>query len=121
MRYADVLLMRAECKLENGNIPACISFINTVRERIGAFKYTKSYSKTEAFELLKRERQLEFMGEQSRYNDLKRWSLLETTMNPELQTIFGIQPVTAKHYLFPIPQIEIDTNLGLGEVKDGWN
>jgi len=113
MRYADVLLMRAECKLESGDIPGCISFINQVRDRIGAFQYLGSYSKTEAFDLLKRERQLEFMGEQMRFNDLKRWGILETTMNPELQVIFGIQPVTAESYLFPIPQIEIDSNPGL--------
>jgi len=114
MRYADVVLMRAECKLETGDIPGCISFINQVRDRIGAFQYLGSYSKTEAFDLLKRERQIEFMGEYVRFNDLKRWGILETTMNPELQIIFGIQPVTAESYLFPIPQIEIDSNPGLG-------
>lgn len=121
MRYADVLLMRAECKLETGDIAVCMSFINQVRERIGAFKYLGSYSKDQAFELLKRERQLEFMGEEVRYNDLKRWGILEKTMNPELQILFGIQPITPKFYLFPIPQIEIDSNLGLGSVADGWN
>ena len=121
MRYADVLLMRAECKLETGDIPGCISFINQVRKRIGAFEYLGSYSKEQAFELLKRERQLEFLGEQVRFNDLKRWGILEQTLNPELQIIFGIQPVTAKHYLFPIPQIEIDSNPGLGSVENNWN
>ena len=121
MRYADVLLMRAECKLQNGDIPGCIILINQVRERIGAFKYLGSYTKDKAFELLMRERQLEFMGEQVRFNDLKRWGLLETTMNPELQVLFGTQPVTAKHYLFPIPQMEIDSNLKLGSVENGWN
>jgi hypothetical protein len=95
--------------------------INQVRERIGAFKYLGSYSKAQAFELLKRERQIEFMGEQVRFNDLKRWGILEETMNPELQAMFGIQPVTAKHYLWPIPQIEIDSNPGLGLVEDNWN
>lgn len=118
MRYADVLLMRAECKLETGDTPGCLSFINKVRERIGAFKYLGSYSKDQAFELLKRERQLEFMGEQVRYNDLKRWGILEKTMNPELQTLVGIQPVNASHYLWPIPQIEIDSNLGLGSTEN---
>jgi hypothetical protein len=121
MRYADVILMRAECKLETGDIPGCLSFINQVRERIGAFKYLGTYSKEQAFELLKRERLLEFMGEQVRYNDLRRWGILEATMNPELQAVFGIQTVTAKHYLWPIPQLEIDTNLGLGSVDNNWN
>lgn len=121
MRYADVILMRAECKLESGDIGGCMALINQVRERIGAFKYLGSYSKAQAFELLKRERQIEFMGEQVRFNDLKRWGILEETINPELQAVFGIQTVTAKHYLWPIPQIEIDTNLGLGTVDNNWN
>lgn len=121
MRYADVVLMRAECKLEAGDIPGCMALINQIRERIGAFKYLNSYTKDQAFELLKHERQLEFMGEQMRFNDLKRWGILEETMNPELQVLFGTQPVTAKHYLFPIPQLEIDTNLGLGPVENNWN
>ena len=121
MRYADVVLMRAECKLETGDIPGCMAFINQIRERIGAFKYLNNYTKDQAFELLKKERQLEFMGEQMRYNDLVRWGILEETMNPEMQVLFGTQPVTAKHYLLPIPQLEIDTNLGLGPVENNWN
>jgi hypothetical protein len=121
MRYADVVLMRAECKLETGDIPGCMAFINRVRERIGAFKYLGSYSKDQAFELLKRERQLELMGEQVRFNDLKRWGILAETLNPELQLIFGTQPVAVKHYLFPIPKIEIDSNPGLGTVENDWN
>jgi hypothetical protein len=119
MRYADVLLMRAECKLlGDHDVPGCISFINQVRDRIGAFQYLGSYSETQAFDLLKRERQLEFMGEQVRFNDLKRWGILEMTMNPELQILFGKQPVTAKHYLFPIPQLEVDSNPGLGSAEN---
>ena len=121
MRYADVLLMRAECKLEADDIPACLSYINQVRKRIGAFEYKGNYNKTAAFDLLKRERQLEFMGEQVRFNDLKRWGILEKTINPELQTLFGIQSVEAKHYLFPIPQLEIDSNLKFGKVDNNWN
>lgn len=121
MRYADVILMRAECKLETGDIPGCMTLINQVRERIGAFKYLGNYSKTQAFDLLKRERQLEFMGEQVRFNDLKRWGILEQTINPELQAQYGLQTVTAKHYLFPIPQIEVDSNLKLGTIDNNWN
>ena len=121
MRYADVLLMQAECKLETGDIPGAMTLINAVRTRIGAFTYANSYTKDQAFELLKRERQLEFMGEQIRYSDLKRWGILEETMNPELQILFGIQPVQGKHDLFPIPQLEIDTNLGLGAIDNNWN
>jgi len=121
LRYADVLLMRAEIKLESNDITGAIGYINQVRNRIGAFPYIKTYTKAEAFELLKRERFLELYGEQSRYNDLKRWGILEQTINPELQVVMGSQPILPKHYIFPIPQIEIDSNLGLGTVANDWN
>ncbi|MEO5997408.1 MAG: RagB/SusD family nutrient uptake outer membrane protein [Chitinophagaceae bacterium] len=121
LRYADVLLMRAECKLNTNDIPGAIGFINQVRTRIGAFTYLKSYSQTQVLELLKRERQLEFMEEQSRYNDLKRWGILKETMNIETQANFGAPRVLDKHILFPIPLGEIDSNVGLGEVADQWN
>ncbi len=121
LRYADILLMRAECSIMQGSPGVGIDFINKVRSRIGAFEYTGSYTQDQAFELLKRERQIEFMGEQIRYNDLKRWGILKETMNIEMEAMFGSPNVLDKHYLFPIPQREIDTNSGLGTVSDSWN
>lgn len=121
MRYADVLLMRAECQIKQSNVSAGLGYINQVRTRIGAFPYVASYTADQAFDLLKRERQLELMGEQSRFNDLKRWGILVETMNIEMQAMFGTQNVEQKHYLFPIPQLEIDTNKGLGTVSNDWN
>lgn len=121
LRYADVLLMRGECAIMQGNVSEGIHFINQVRTRIGAFEYESSYSQQEAFELLKRERQLELMGEQTRYNDLKRWGILKETMNIETEAMFGTRNVLDKHYLFPIPQLEIDTNRDFGPVSDSWN
>ena len=121
MRYADVLLMRAECQIKLNNVSDGLGYINQVRSRIGAFIYNASYTADQAFELLKRERQLEFMGERSRFNDLKRWGILVQTMNIEMQAMFGTSNVEEKHNLFPIPQIEIDTNKGLGAIADGWN
>ena len=114
MRYADVLLMRAECAFMQGNPAGCIDFINIVRRRFGMFEYTAvNYSNSEVFDILKHERLMELMGEGSRYNDLKRWGLLEETLNPEFLIIYGSQPVNASHYLFPIPQGELDTNFGI--------
>ncbi len=121
MRYADVLLMRAECQIKLDNVGEGISYINQIRNRIGAFEYLGSYTADQAFELLKRERQIEFMGEQIRYNDLKRWGILKDVMNIETQATFGSPNVQDKHYFFPIPQIEIDTNKDLGPISDNWN
>ena len=121
MRYADVLLMRAESLILQGQVSEGIDFINQVRTRIGAFPYNDAYTQEQAFELLKRERQLELMGEMHRYNDIKRWGILKETMNIELQAMFGTPNVQDKHYLFPIPQKELDTNKEFGTVEDSWN
>lgn len=111
MRYADVLLMRAECNIMLNDVPKAISFINLVRSRFGIFNYTASkYNATTALELLKKERFLEFTGEGSRFDDVRRWGILEETLNPELKLLYGLEPVMAKHYYFPIPQGEIDSN-----------
>jgi len=122
MRYADIVLMRAECAIKGANpdVTKAIGFINQVRSRIGAFAYQNSYSPDEAFELLKRERQLELMGEQHRFNDLKRWGILKETLDVEL-TDRGDSPIDPKYYLFPIPQMELDNNTGFGEVSYNWN
>lgn len=121
MRYADVLLMKAESRLNLGDLEGSLSLINEVRERVGAFTYNNTYTAEETFDLLIRERQLELMGEQHRFNDLKRWGLLREVMNVELNARFGTQNVEDKHYLFPIPKNEIDSNFGLGEVSNEWN
>jgi starch-binding outer membrane protein, SusD/RagB family len=78
-----------------------LSLINEVRERIGAFTYNNTYNAEETFDLLMRERQLELMGEQHRFNDIKRWGILREVMNVELNARFGTQNVEDKHYLFP--------------------
>lgn len=114
MRYADVLLMRGEIQLNLGNAPGCIDYINMVRRRFGMFEYTAGlYTDAQVFDILKHERLLELMGEGSRYNDLKRWGILEETLNPEFQIRYGTQPVSSDHYFFPIPQGELDTNFGI--------
>lgn len=42
LRYADVLLMQAECKMERGKFNEATELINQVRNRIGAVPYTVS-------------------------------------------------------------------------------
>jgi hypothetical protein len=57
-----------------------------------------------------------------RYNDLKRWGILKETMNIEMQAMFGYpNAVLDKHYWFPIPKAEIDSNKEFGFVSDSWN
>jgi len=122
IRYADVLLMQAEALIESNQIPAALPLINRVRARGGAFQYTTLGDQAKARTIIRRERQLELAGEQSRFFDLVRWGTLVTTINAEKQTALGIQPVKDYHVLLPIPQSERDANPTLNaQVKNNWN
>lgn len=126
IRYADVLLMRAEALIQTNKITEGIALINQVRERIGAFKYVNSYSQAEAMNLLKRERQLELCGEQQRYRDLVRWGDAASVLNAELNAQYSPGKnnnyFQDKHVLFPIPQSEKDTNPAVkNDIENEWN
>lgn len=123
IRFADVLLMWAEAKLQMGDTPGCIALINRVRSRIGAFEYTAAkYNKDQAFELLKRERVLELIGEHHRFDDLRRWGIAKEAINNEMFQRNGQRNFQDKHLLFPIPLGERDKNPGLAnDVANDWN
>ncbi len=122
IRYADVLLMLAECYIQNNQVNLAMPLINQVRARSGAFQYMQSYSQSQAFTLLQRERQLELAGEQTRYFDLVRWGTLISTINAEKLISDGIQPVQSYMVLLPIPQQERDANPVLNaQVKGNYN
>lgn len=93
LRYADVLLMRAEAliQLNNGGLDEAVSLINTVRSRaaqstsmISSYPadygvtfnvrtYSGSYTQEEALKMLKFERRVELAMECDRFFDLVRW------------------------------------------------
>lgn len=111
MRYADVLLMLAECENELGNSAKAITLMNQVRARksvdMPAYP-TKNYpcdSKAKVFEALQHERAVELAAEQVRNFDIIRWR------KNKKQTLEPITYFAAnKHELLPIPQSEIDNN-----------
>lgn len=111
MRYADVLLMLAECENELGNTAKAISLMNQVRARasVAMPAYpTANYpcdSKAKVFEALQHERYVELAAEQVRNLDLIRWR------KNKKQTAEPISYFAAnKHELLPLPQTEIDNN-----------
>ena len=101
IRYADVLLMRAEAliQLNDGRIAEAISLINEVRNRakqstamIADYEmeygvrfniqpYTGSYSQADALKLLKFERRVELALESERFFDLVRWGEAAEVLN----------------------------------------
>lgn len=111
MRYADVLLMLAECENELGNSAKAITLMNQVRARasVAMPAYpTKNYpcdSKAKVFEALQHERAVELAAEQVRNFDIIRWRKNKKQTSEPI-TYFAAN----KHELLPIPQSEIDNN-----------
>ncbi|HRI22707.1 MAG TPA: RagB/SusD family nutrient uptake outer membrane protein, partial [Panacibacter sp.] len=117
IRYADVLLMYAEAENELGNSADAHTYINIVRKR-ARFNGIEDLPTVPDYENLSKdafraavlnERRLEFVAEGQRWFDLVRTHTLETLV-PLAKP--GITP-QQKHYLFPIPQHEIDLNPNL--------
>ena len=117
IRYADVLLMCAEASNELGNSSDAYTYINMVRKRArfdgSIYRNTvpdyANLSKEEFRTAVLQERRMEFVAEGQRWFDLVRTKTLETLV-PIAKP--GIIPA-AKHYLYPIPQREIDLNPNL--------
>ena len=99
IRYADVLLMLAECEVEVGTLSKAMEYVNMVRQRAKNSTYVKTedgqanaanyqielYSNFDSQEYARRavrfERRLELSFEGHRFFDLVRWGLAQTRIN----------------------------------------
>ena len=140
IRYADVLLFKAEALIELGRHVEALPLINMLRARAknstgrtkhangtnpsnyqvseyaGGATWTQSYART----ALQWERRLEFAMESPRFFDLVRWGIAAETLNAYLDKEKTRRPFLANakftkgrdEYL-PIPQGEIDFTKGL--------
>lgn len=137
MRYADVLLMRAEALIESDNITQEVyDLINAVRERVDMPKIEDvegtGLSQAELRQILRHERRVEFAIEGLRYADMYRWqdeSLVHDVYgydkaklsNPESAATWTFEEVRiatrsfdpAKGWLWPIPQVDRQNNENL--------
>ena len=120
IRYADVLLWKAEAYLETGDNANAVVYINKIRARART-TVTATGGTVPAGSLLDRpastdkatikgwlvsERRAELGFENQRMADLKRWSMAKTVMTAKGKNFQD------KHYLYPIPQSEIDASAG---------
>ena len=110
IRYADVLLMRAEALNELDESGEAHDYLNMVRNRAG-LDDLDGLSQTDFLDAVLEERKLEFAAEGHRWFDLVRTGKLETLV-PLAKP--GVTP-QARHYLFPIPQRERDLNPNLAQ------
>jgi hypothetical protein len=122
LRYADVLLLKAEATLQSGGSTSeAIGLINQVRTRarnMGGGSEPANYStaqtdKATIMSWIINERFLELAGEGQRWIDLKRWQM-EGVINLD-NSFFSSNVNTMsfslpKSLLLPIPNSEIDVN-----------
>ena len=81
VRYAEVLLMYAEAKIEQGELEQSVyDAINEVRDRAGLPDIATGKSQEELRYMVRQERKVEFPFEGIRYFDIRRWGIAEEVM-----------------------------------------
>jgi hypothetical protein len=118
IRFADVLLMYAECLANTGNIPGAAAQVQRVRDRANLPDREAefaAYTLPQFMEQLAHERIMELPIEGSRWYDIKRWGWLDDPArlaqlkinDPEFQNF-----VPSRKYI-AVPQSELDVNKNL--------
>lgn len=133
IRYADVLLMLAECYNELNDTDNAVKYINEVRTRPSTHMpklnsgptWLEARTKQEIHKRLMHERAVEFAGEGIRYSDIRRWKTAEIVCNRTATEIHGSKRYDYKFskdrdYLWPIPGTEIEKNKNLLPNNPGW-
>ncbi len=127
IRYADILLLYAECLNENGKTSDAYQFIDKVRDRVNVVSLTlqkPGLSKEEMKKQIEHERIVELGGEGLRWVDLYRWGFLDS--QTYLDTLkkhdyeFGYKPFRpGLDKWLPIPPLDLSLNSNLIQNK-GW-
>ncbi|KUG09134.1 RagB/SusD family nutrient uptake outer membrane protein [Solirubrum puertoriconensis] len=122
MRYADILLLKAECILQGGggSQAEALTIVNQIRTRAGITAPLTSVNLSTLLE----ERRREFAGEGLRWHDLVRTGQMLTVMNDWIakeDTRNRIRkPLNANDVLYPVPQQELAASSYLYEQNPGY-
>ena len=110
VRYADILLLYAECLNDRGETAQAIDYINQVRKRVNVTPLEKTMSKADVLKHLQDvERPCELALEGSRWYDLIRWGIVKQALTDH-EKPYVENFVETKHTLFPIPHDEFLLN-----------
>ena len=105
IRYAEVLLMLAECEAEVGTAAQAAAYINEVRARPSVnMPPVSPATKNDALKAVMHERAVEFAGEELASIDILRWR--KKGYFPSIMA----DPKPGQIDLFPIPNTETSTN-----------
>jgi hypothetical protein len=106
MRYANVLLMKAEALNELNRTAEAIPLINEVRAVHGDMPPMTGTDKAAVAAQIEHERIIEFPLENYRWYDLRRWGKLQQAMQAAGRTGFSME----KNAFYPTPLTEINAN-----------
>lgn len=115
LRYAEVLLIKAEAMNELGQTSAAIPFLNQVRNRANIGNTPASSQNDVRLDIWK-QRRLEFAFEHDRWFDLVRTGQAQAAMAAD----GGKKFIVGKHELFPLPQDFIMEAGGLSAQNPGY-
>ncbi len=127
IRLGDVLLMLAEAYNENGEMDKAVTEVNKVRARVNmpglnsGAAWLSVNGKDEMTQRIRNERAYELTGEGQRYWDIRRWGILQSTVE-NATDIFGDlmyeRTYQSRHEIWPIPFVEMDRNPNLEQNTD---
>lgn len=106
MRYANVLLMKAEALNEQGHPEQAIPFINEVRSVHGDMPAMKGSTQVDVRTQIEHERIIEFPLENWRWYDLRRWGKPTSAMQVAKRNNFSEE----KNAFYPVPLTELNAN-----------
>ncbi|MGB3799718.1 MAG: RagB/SusD family nutrient uptake outer membrane protein [Lewinella sp.] len=116
IRYADVLLMYAECLANTGNVAEAAGFVQQVRDRANlpdrADEFA-GFSLDQFMDQLEHERIMELAIEGKRWWDIRRWGKLESELSVLQSHDSDFDTYTSDWRVIPIPQAELDRNQNL--------
>lgn len=109
IRTAEIALLQAEALLQSGDVAAARAVLNSLRARAGLPELSDSTTE-QLYARLMQERRIELMGEGGhRWQDLKRWGLLDSVLG-------AVKPGWKSYYrVFPVPANEILLNPNLSQ------
>lgn len=147
IRYAEVVLNVAEAQARLGNTAGALTLLNSVRNRSLANVATQAYttasfaSPADLVKLILKERRIEFLQEGRRWSDIHRLqgddiapidgipakvanavppvAAFDLTASYTVTTPVAAVPGADYKFLWPIPQLEMNTNLGIQQ-NTGW-
>ena len=122
IRYADIILLKAEALNESGSLDQAADEVDRIRARVylPPLSADKKADKESLKMAILDERRLELAQEGQRWNDLVRNGLVVSTMNNlveiDLRTGTPVNyNMTEAKILLPIPQEELDRNPNLDQ------